>query len=182
MQEYINITPINKTKMRNEKIIVRKAKINDVPLILKLFSDFMKEHEKIVTQKDPALKPHIQRKNNAANIFRKFIERNIRSNKAVVDIAEVNEEIAGYSLSFIKNIPPVYNLDRIGHISDLYVKKKFRGKGISTMLKDESFRFFKRKGLKYVSIMVQRQNNDAHSIYKKWGFFDFHIDMRRKLE
>ena len=165
--------------MQNEKVIVRKARIKDVPAILKLFSEFMKEHGQIVSQRNPLLKPHIKRKRNAVNIFRNFIEKNIQSSKSFVNIAEVDGKIAGYSLSFIKDLPPVYEVDKVGYISDLYVKKEFRKKNIASIFKDEAFKFFRKKGIRYKSIMVNQENKHAHSIYKKWGFFEYHIEMRK---
>ncbi len=66
-------------------------------------------------------------------------------------------------------------------MSDLYVKKGFRGMGIASAFKKEAFRWFRKKGVKYASIMFFVGNERAHKIYNKWGFFDFHMEMRAPI-
>ena len=165
--------------MQNDKITIRKARISDVPIIVELFDKFMEEHKKIVLQRNSRQEQHVKRKNNSRNIFKSFIEKNITSSKSIVNVAHVNGKIAGYALSYIKDGPAVYKVDKVGYISDLYVIKDFRGKGIATRFKNEAFRFFRKKGIRFKSIMANPENKHARYIYKKWGFFDFHIEMRK---
>jgi hypothetical protein len=33
-----------------------------------------------------------------------------------------------------------------------------------------------------LSLPVYNDKPDAHAIYKKWGFFDYYIEMRKELE
>ena len=102
--------------MKNKKIKIIKAKIKDVSVILKMFSEFMDEHGKIVSRGNPKLNPHVKRKKNAVKIFEKYISKNIKSGKSIVNIAEVGGKIAGYSLSYIKDMPPVYVVDKVSDI------------------------------------------------------------------
>lgn len=98
-----------------------------------------------------------------------------------MQIGYVNGKVAGFNLSFIKENIPIFSLDKFGNIGDLYVKKEFRGLGISTKFKNNAFKWFKSKGLKYASIQLWDKNKNAHNIYRKWGFEDSQIIMRRKL-
>ena len=89
--------------------------------------------------------------------------------------------IAGYNLIFLKDNIPVFELARTGHIGDLFIKKEFRGLKISSKLNREAIIWFKKRGVKYSSLQVYPQNRHAYNIYKRWGYEDFHIEMRKKL-
>ena len=82
---------------------------------------------------------------------------------------------------FIKDNIPIFELKELGYFSDLYVKKQFRKLGISSKLRDEAIKWFKKKKMKYISIALYPDNKFAHSVYKKWGFMDYHIEMRREI-
>ena len=49
------------------------------------------------------------------------------------------------------------------------------------MLYKEACKWFKKHGIKHITIGVNPENERAHLIYKKWGFFDFRIEMRNKI-
>lgn len=160
---------------------IRQAKLKDVGEVVSLWENFMDEHDKIILKKNPRLKAYLVRKKNAAGIFRKFIQKNIKSKNAVVYIAEVDGKSAGYCLVFIKDNIAVFNLKKIGYISDLFVKKDYRGRGISSKFMDAAIRFVKNKKIKHISLVVKKDNKSAYSVYKRWGFLDYHIEMRKRL-
>jgi len=162
-------------------MIIRKANLKDVTKIVDLWKKFIKYPDEIIIKNNKKVRPYFVKKKNAVTLFRKYIQKNILSKDAIIHIAEVDGKPVGYSLSFIKNTIPIFKMKKIGYISDLFVKKEFRGMGISTKLKDEAIKWFKKKGMKHASIMVYTDNKFAHSIYKKWGFFDFHLEMRKKI-
>jgi len=91
----------------------------------------------------------------------------------VVFIAEVDGKTAGFSLVFVKDEIPIFEIEKYGYISDLYVKEEFRGKGVSSNLKEAAVEWCKNKGLKHVSIAVYSDNKFAHDLYNQRGFFDY---------
>ena len=167
--------------MQNGKTIIRKAELKDIPDILILWKEFMYEHDRLVLNKNPRLKPYLIRKNNATGIMRNFIQKNIKANNSVVYIAEVKSKPAGYCLALIKDNIAIFNLSKIGYISDLFIKKEYRGKNISSEFKNIVIRWLKDRKIKHISLVVKKDNKFAYSVYKKWGFFDYHIEMRKKL-
>ncbi len=160
---------------------IRKARLKDIPEIMKMWKVFMQEHDMMVTSKNPSLKPYHAMRSEAAANFEKYAKRCIHSKSAVIFLAEKDDEIIGYCLCIIKKNIPVFKIEKLGHIGDLYVKKEHRKLGISSMFRKEALSWFKTKGIKHASIMVSPENTKAHRIYKKWGFTDFHIEMRKKL-
>ncbi len=162
-------------------IKVRKAKTSDVPMLVKLWVEFMKDHDGIVIRADPRLKEYKGMKRNAPLIYKKFISKHISSRSASVFIAEVEGDVAGYVLVYVQKEIPIFTLKRYGYISNLYVKPQFRSMKVSSALVSEAMCWFKKKGLRYASLKMYPANRHAHMIYTKWGFFDYHLEMRRKV-
>ena len=162
-------------------IRIREAKMRDVPEILKIWKEFMKYHDEIVIKKDQRFREFVKKKENAPALFRKYVTKDIRSPKAKIILAHVNNELVGYSIALISEDIPLFRTGKIGCIADIFVRKEFHGKGISSLLKEHAFRWFKEKGVKYVSVSVLGANEHAHEVYKKWGFFDYKIELRREI-
>ncbi|MBI5393396.1 GNAT family N-acetyltransferase [Candidatus Woesearchaeota archaeon] len=162
-------------------MIIKKAKINDIPIIVRLWYEFMNEHNKIIISENSELKDFEIKEERMQDNYEEFLRTHIESFDGTVFIALENEEIIGYILIFIKDEIPIYKNKKIGYISDLYVKKELRKKAVGSKLKDKSFGWFKEKGIKFVAVPMYPDNKHAHSIYKKWGFFDYKLEMRRKI-
>lgn len=162
-------------------MMIREATVKDVPAIVMLWEEFMKEHDKTVIKNNPKIRPYLIKKRSASIIFEKFARKSILSKNSAVHVAEVNGTPVGYSLIRVKGTIPVFRLEKIGYICDLFVEKEFRNRKISSGLMNEAMRWFKKMGIKHVSLAVYKDNEFAHSIYKKWDFIDNQIEMRRKI-
>lgn len=162
-------------------IKIRKATIKDVDTIVDLWKEFRNIHSCIVVNNNPELKPYTRLKSDATKIWKGYILKQLASKDAYVQIGYVDNKIAGFNLSFVKDNIPVFSLEKIGNIGDLYVKKEFRGLGISSKFKNNAIKWFKKKGLNYASIQVWDKNIKSKEIYKNWGFEDVHIEMRKKI-
>jgi len=165
--------------MKSGKITIRKATLKDVPVILEMWKEFMAEHDSIVLKENPRLRPHIARKKSAGIVEKKFVQKKIRSKNAMVFIAEVYTKPAGYCLIYIEKRAPVFKIEKTGHIGELFVKKGFRGMKVSSKFRDEAIKWFKKRDIEHISITLYKENRDAHSIYKKWGFHDYIITMHK---
>jgi len=160
---------------------VRRGRLADVPAVLELWKDFLAEMEPLVLKSNPAFKPYTEKSRDAVKKFKAFLTKKVRSRNGALFIAEEGGEAVGYCLCFIKEETPIFTLKRVGYISDLYVRKAFRGKGLSSKFRRAAFKWFKSKGIKHASITVNCANPRARKIYRKWGFFDYHLEMRRKI-
>jgi len=86
-------------------------------------------------------------------------------NNGTVIFAIVDEKIIGYLSGIIED----NKYERFGYISEIFVSKDFRGKGVSTKLKDKFIEFLKSQKISLCRIDVN-PNNSALEIYEKWGF------------
>ncbi|MFH1631386.1 MAG: GNAT family N-acetyltransferase [Candidatus Aenigmatarchaeota archaeon] len=162
---------------KKPEILIRKATLKDVPRLVEMWEDLIKYHKNLPVK----INIYKDMKKNAADVWRKYAKKMIRGKDSSIYVAEINEKLVGYSVLMIKKDPPVYKNEKIGYFSDAFVDKHFRGMGISSLLKDVAILWFRKKGLKYASLVVDPKNKHAHNIYKKWGFSDLHIVMRRKV-
>ena len=96
-------------------------------------------------------------------------------------IAEVNGKSVGHMVVSIKKNFPIFEMEHYGRINTVYIKKDFRGKGISSKLKDEAFKWFKSKNINRVSLNVSSDNKQALVAYKKWGLTLSLLEMRRTI-
>lgn len=158
---------------------IRKANPVDVPRIMKLWKDFMKEHSTFIA--DPRVKESIKFKDNAPEIFEKIIKKEVMSKNAAIFVAENGQKILGFAKVNIRDNFPIFKYDKIGCITDLYVENKSRKMEISSALMNNAVRWAKGNGARYASIQLFRENRSALSIYKKWGFFESHMEMNKKL-
>jgi len=160
-------------------ISIRRAKQADIGALTAMWNGLMAYHAKLY-RGDRRAEEHALRE-GAETLWRKFALKNIRSPNGQVLIAEDGKKPVGYSLSFIKPNIPVFRIRKLGHLSDLYVKPGYRGKGIGTRFRDEAFRWFRKKGVRHASIAVHALNRGSWKVYLKWGFSDYHLEMRRRV-
>jgi GNAT superfamily N-acetyltransferase len=160
---------------------LRKAMTEDIGIIVAMWKEFLEEHDDIVAKRNPHLKNMNLRHEKADSMYEDFLRSNIESGDGVIFVAMEDDKIVGYSFGLIKDEIPIFKLKKYGYISDLYVKKEFRGNGISSSLKDEMISWFKSKDVEYASIGFYSDNGKAHEIYKNWGFFDYKIEARKQI-
>jgi GNAT superfamily N-acetyltransferase len=162
-------------------MIIRKAKISDLEQITKLWIIFTKEHDKLIIDTDPRIKEYTKKKKDAHINFKNYIKKCIYSKNANVFVAQINQDLVGYSLNTINKNIPIFTIEKLGYVSDLFIKKEYRGKKVSSKFINLAKDWFKSKNIEHMSIKVWPQNKKAYSIYKNWKFIDQHLEMRRKI-
>jgi GNAT superfamily N-acetyltransferase len=161
-------------------MLIRKAQKKDlktvVGMAVLLVGSVVGEHIH-----HPRYAKYLKKKPFYKEMLNTYFLKKLRSRDAIIHVAEKNNEIAAYCLSYISKEVPIYVIDITGYISDLYVMPKFRGQGISTMLKDAAFAWFRKKGIAHASIKTYFLNDRARSIYLHWGFFEYSVNLRKNI-
>jgi len=155
------------------KIIIKRAHKKDWLKLAKLHHDFRRFHFKIIDK--------ISRKFRIfeAPYLQVTFKRILRDKKKLYLVAICGKEIIGFAIAEIahKKYQEVKVVE--GTIARLYVTKKFRGKGVSTLLLKRIQHWFNAKKVKYVDICVLAKNIKAMDVYKKWGFKPFVVVMQK---
>jgi ribosomal-protein-alanine N-acetyltransferase len=93
--------------------------------------------------------------------FHKEIVENVL---AVYIVAEVDDVVAGYG--------GIWKILDEGHITNVAVKKDFRGKGVGDALVMGIVDYCDRTGIPNITLEVRESNRVARNLYKKHGFVD----------
>ncbi len=161
------------------QIIIKKAGKKDLLNLVNLWNKgLFKYHQKIANKND---KSYDQPKKNNWTIWKKFAEKNLRSRKVLFLIVYDDKKPIAYCLSVIKKGIPVYKIKEYGLISDLYVEKNYRGKGLGKKLINKSKKFFKKNKLKFMELGVRHNNKSATKVYQKYGFKEYSKLMRMRI-
>ena len=138
---------------KNNGLIIRKAKIKDVPIILSLIKELAEyeklSHEVIVTETE--LRENLFGKKRYAEVL----------------LASFDNEPAGMAL-FFHNYSTFVGKPGI-YLEDLYVKPDLRGKGIGKLLLLELIKLAEKRNCGRVEWAVLDWNLPAIGFYKKLG-------------
>lgn len=154
---------------------IKKATLKDIKKILELSIEFDLEYFKKYKIRDfPPIKDLAKQK-------KRIFEKDLRNKKGVIFVAEESKSYIGYIFT-IKGIPRDKTLKSKAYISDLYVKKEFRGKSIAKKLILESERWCKKQNVNEVFIDVNVKNFGAKKLYKKMKFNEMKLRLNKKLK
>jgi len=145
-----------------ENIKIRIAEEKDIPNIVPLAIELMRYHEKI----DPFYKIC----SNAELIWQNYINELLLDLNSRVTIAESDDEIIGYSISRIVFRPHIYEENKIGDISDCFIKQEYRGKFILQKLIKDGVTWFQSKGIRYIGGQVDIRNIRTSKLWQAMGY------------
>jgi ribosomal protein S18 acetylase RimI-like enzyme len=97
-------------------------------------------------------------------------------------VAEHEEKIIGFIKFITLENRPLESDIKCSLLSLMYVVPEFRRKRIASELMNRVFEYVKSKGVTHVRLNVLTSNIPAMNLYKKMGFQDYSIIMRKKLE
>jgi GNAT superfamily N-acetyltransferase len=85
-------------------------------------------------------------------------------------VAKCNGRIAGHSLAFISEYPPVLTIKRYGLFQDLAVTADYRKCGIGESLFDKTLKWFREHGIERIEVRVSVHNELSTAFWRKMGF------------
>lgn len=152
---------------------IREARLSDVG-VLDSFQHEIGVHER-------KLDNNIKRKGRIRYYTLKNIKRLIKSNKAVVLVAEAEGKPIGCGLGEIRKNQADWSRYRYkGYIGMMFVGKKYRGKGIGKKILVKILEWLRRNKLKDIRLTVYQNNVGAVRLYRKCGFKDSLLEMGYK--
>lgn len=151
--------------------IIRKATPKDLPILL----DFEQRLIAVERPMDISLEQH--KKINYYDIG-SFIE----SDSAELYVATINNEIIASGYGLIKRNDAKFYYREYGYIGFIYVKDEHRGQGISKLIINAIFKWFRTKKIEEVKLTVYEENPSAIKAYEKLGFKKNLIEMLHYLK
>ena len=158
------------------KIISRKAKKSDLKTLFALSNKLLRFHKHFF--------PEIYKFNKKyPSMQKRFFEKNIRSSKSCVFVAELDGKLIAYTLAIAKKYsPPIYIWKKEISLSDLYVEAPFRGSGVAKRLFYEVEKFARKNKADFINLGVDSKNARARRFYEKMGMKDFRVIMVLKVK
>ena len=163
------------------KIQVRKAAVKDIDILVKLWKEFMRIHDDYVIARNPILTDHLKYDPKAERYFKEWIGKNLKSKDSLILVAEVDTKPVGYIFTEIKPNIRIFRIKRFGRINDLFIQQKYQRLGISSRFHEETLKWLKSKKIDYLTLFVFNDNDIPRKIYEHWGFFNYGIEMRKKI-
>jgi len=155
-------------------IELRKMKATDWPAVKKLSEEFRDYNLKLVKKFDNshAFFELPFTKNNFLKILR-------RKDKYYV-LALADGRVVGFA--YAQTAPCKFNKSKsVGYLSDIFITKSYRGKGVANMIWDELLGWFKSKKVSFLQLNVFFNNEHAIKVYKRWGFKPYTMMMSQKF-
>jgi len=154
-------------------MIIRKATIKDFEQLKKMKFLSKKEELKYST----TLKPLKQTKEH----YIRYLKADFGSNHRIIFVAIEKNKIMGMTLGkFYKGLP-ISKYPKKGYISNLYIDKTHRRKGIGQKLVLRILKWFKENKVPHISLEIHIENEAAQNIYHKLGFENYTIKMVKKI-
>ncbi len=153
------------------KIYIRTARREDTERIVELrclLADYHANFDKIFASGKEVKKG-----------FKNYLRELMRKRNAKIYVAEVEGKIVGYAIGRITSHPALRG--RIGKITDIFVLENYRRIGIGNALVKELLKWFKKKNVKNIILSVATANKTGLKFWKKQGFKEFLITMRKKI-
>ena len=159
-------------------MIIKKAKIKDIPNLVQLAVELLKYHKRFDSYFSPA--------KNVKDVYAKFFKRCIYSTTRQLLVTEYDGEIVGYILGEISSRPSTFKIRNIGTINDMFVVEKFRKSGVGKQLLTELLNWIKNKKskypkLNYIELSVHTKNIIGQRAWAKYGFKEFISKQRIKI-
>lgn len=145
----------------NQDVLIRKVKMDDAPILQRIYSDITKSEVHIGF--DRVIAEHLQ-----------FGENHVSF------VAELEGQVVGFMISSV--VFGGFGVEKSAWIASLGVDPKMMGQGIGQQLAAKTFEVYKKMGIKYIFSSVIWDSVDLLSFFKSLGFVrsDF-INIKKEL-
>lgn len=152
---------------------IRKATIEDFDKVLEIKLESKDEERRF----NPALRPV----KKMVNYYKEYLKNDLSSEWRAVFIAVIKGEIVGIIVGKTYRTLKIAGYERRGYLSNLYVKKESRRKGVGRKLFEKAIDWLKSKGAKAITLEIHNENKDKVDFFHKFGFKDFTTKMVKRI-
>jgi ribosomal protein S18 acetylase RimI-like enzyme len=118
---------------------------------------------------------------DAEEKFEKYLRGLIGEKDAAVFVAQENGKLVGYLVARVLEDPPVLKIRRKGVITDIFVERGYRKRGIGQKLTERALKWFRKQNLQFAELSVYVKNTSGKIFWKQMGFENHMAIMRKEL-
>ncbi|MCK4260003.1 MAG: GNAT family N-acetyltransferase [Halanaerobiales bacterium] len=153
---------------------IRQATLNDIDGLLELWDEFTYYLQKKELD-------FFHRKENARVIYREMLKIFLKNHKCLVLVVVDKENLVGYHITSIRYPSEVFLQEPYGHISDLYLKSDYRGKGLGRKLLEHSRNWLREKGILRLDVKTFTDNQGGVDFWQRNGFNTYEVAFKCNL-
>ena len=152
----------------------RPATPEDVPAVLPMVREIAAMHEKL----DPAKYTF---RSDPGEMYRDWLRSRATDPHSVFLVADVGTKLAGFLVGTVQDEIPIYRVEQIGFIHDLWVEEDYRHEGIGRQLVTMAIEKFRDTGVKQIRCDTAWANEIARELFKTCGFRPSTVEMLIEL-
>ena len=153
-------------------MIIRKAAIRDFEKLKAIKLESKKDEMKYSDSLKPLKK--------TIDIYFEYFKAELRKKNSSVFIAEDKKPVGIIIATYFKPLR-ISKFARKGYVSNLFIQKKYRNKGLGKKLLTASLKWLKQNKVKYISLEIHLKNKNALKFYRKLGFKDYTLKLAKKI-
>ena len=148
------------------KVRIKLAGEEHIPGVVQVWKDFIDFQQ----TKDPFFTMRKGADKEFTNYFREVISAD--DTHALVALVN-KEKVVGFSISAVKNHPPVFPETKYGEIIDLAIHDDYKGKGIGEEMLKIIFEWFDAYDARRIELRAAAKNMIGYSFWEKHGFVEY---------
>ena len=159
---------------RRVQIKIREATADDLDGVASLWKMLLELHRQY--------SDHFTMKRDARKRWRKYLEEKFDEISTKLIVAEENDELVGFMLCLISPQEPVYADRNVGLISDVYVRREWRNRGVTKEMLRVALKWYRKNRLRTVELSVAASNLEGRAAWGQLGFKPFIVRKRLDME
>jgi len=152
---------------------IRRFEEKDRPAVSKLMRALIDYHHR--------LDPEDHKTAEEFTELEDYFEEIAKHKDSAFFVAEENGEVTGYLAARVEDGPSYSIHKKIGVVADVAVDEKYRRQGVAEKLFGAALEWFQKKQLATIELSVYSKNLPAIALWKKLGFQEYKIRMRKNI-
>jgi ribosomal protein S18 acetylase RimI-like enzyme len=149
---------------------IRPAQPEDVPAVLPMVGKLATLHENWDPQR-------FDYRADVEKMYSGWLRARAVDDRSVFLVAEREGKIVAFLIATIDETIPIYRLQEIGFVHDVWVEPEYRHEGIGRQIAMLAIEKFREKGVKQIRLETAIANEAARSLFKSCGFRVSSIEM-----
>jgi L-amino acid N-acyltransferase YncA len=162
------------TKTRRVRIEIREATEDDLEDIVDLWELLVEHHR--------AYSEHFRLARNGRRKWSAYLEEKFSEKSTKLIVADEDGELVGFMLCLMSPGRPIFSEKAVGVISDAYVVKHRRKKGVMREMLVVALRWFHKNKIKAAEVSVSAANLEARNAWAQLGFKPLMVRKRLLLD
>ena len=154
---------------------IRPATAKDVPRVVPMVRKIAAMHQQL----DPAKYTF---RSDPGEMYRNWLGSQATNPSSVFLVADSGETLAGFLVATVVDEIPIYRVDKVGFIHDVWVEEDYRHEGLARQMVTLCIERFREIGVPQIRCDTAWENSVARELFTRCGFRPSVVEMIIELE